>query len=431
MNNTAKLIKLGNIADVMQGQSPESEYYSEEIGTPFLQGNRTFGNLYPVFDTYTTKVTKLARQGDVLMSVRAPVGDLNIAPSDLCIGRGLASLRSKVGSNYFIYYSLKHSIANLQRQGAATTYSSVNKDIINEFDVIVPNNDNSWDLIAKFLFNIDKKIELNNKLNQQLEDMAKFLYDYWFVQFDFPDENGKPYKSTGGKMVWNDEVKREIPAGWEVVDLCKLENNVVTGKTPSTSNKEYYGNEIPFITIGDIRGNMHITDTEIKLSVKGADSQKNKYIPAGSLCVTCIASPGLIGFSTELSQTNQQINSVVIKNKENKTYLYFALKDYFKYSPGAKAGNTFANMNKGDFESIKLISPPKELKIEFEETVRPSVDQLENNSKQNYYLAQLRDWLLPLLMNGQVSVKAIDEIEEIKSVNFSKPGKTAGLESIV
>lgn len=166
---------------------------------------------------------------------------------------------------------------------------------------------------------------------------------------------GAPYKSSGGEMVWSDELKREIPNGWEVKKLGEIENNIITGKTPPTGESTFHGGNIPFITIPDIRGSMHIVDTQVKLTQKGADFQRNKYIPKDSLCVSCIASPGLIGFTVQISQTNQQINSIICECTENKNYLYFALNDYFKFAKGAKTGNTFANMNKGDFESIKII----------------------------------------------------------------------------
>jgi len=270
--------------------------------------------------------------------------------------------------------------------------------------------------IAKVLSDLDAKIELNNKINRELEAMAKTLYDYWFVQFDFPDKNGKPYKSSGGKMVYNEKLKREIPEGWEVKKLDKVEPNIITGKTPSTKIPDNFGGNIPFITIGDVRGNMHIIDTELTLSEKGANSQSNKFIPKGAICVTCIASPGLVGFATENSQTNQQLNSIVCQKRENEYYLYFYLTDYFNFSK-AKTGNTFANMNKGDFSSIKVLLPKEDLLIEFRNKLKSSIDNILVNSLQNQQLTALRDWLLPMLMNGQVTVRqahgaAVIEAEE-------------------
>ena len=155
--------------------------------------------------------------------------------------------------------------------------------------------------IIGILSTIDKKIELNNKSNNILEAISKLIYEYWFVQFEFPNQDGKPYKSSGGEMVFNNELNCAIPRGWNVGKLSDLEPNIVTGKTPSTSIKENFGGLVPFICIGDVRGNMHVTKTEITLSNSGAESQAMKFIPEGTICVTCIASPGLVAFASERS----------------------------------------------------------------------------------------------------------------------------------
>jgi type I restriction enzyme S subunit len=198
-----KKVKLGDIADVIAGQSPPSKYYSETQGTPFMQGNRTFGDKYPTIDTYTTKITKLAKKGDTLISVRAPVGDINVACCDLCIGRGLAGIRAKKGCNEFIYYILKTNVAKLLSKSSGTTFESINKFDLDNLELEIP-DDYYQKSIATLLSNLDRKIELNNSINKELEALAKTIYDYWFVQFDFPDENGKPYKSSDGEMVYNE-----------------------------------------------------------------------------------------------------------------------------------------------------------------------------------------------------------------------------------
>ena len=252
---------------------------------------------------------------------------------------------------------------------------------------------------------IDQKIQINNQINQELEAMAKTLYDYWFVQFDFPDQNGNPYKSSGGKMVYNPELKREIPKGWGVASIRDFESNIITGKTPSRTNSDNFGGEIPFITIGDIRGNTYIYRTSETLTDLGASVQKNKYLPEESLCVSCIATVGEIGFTTEPSHTNQQINSIVFEDETNRYYLYFALKNYFENANvSAKTGNTFANMNKEDFSGIKIIFPNKEIKNNFHKITEPYFSQIKCLQGQNQQLTQLRDWLLPMLMNGQVII---------------------------
>lgn len=302
----------------------------------------------------------------------------------------------------YLYYNFNR--INFEPYVTGSAQPKLNKENLLNIEAFVHIDKNDQQKIASVLFTLDTKIELNNKINTELEDMAKTLYDYWFVQFDFPNENGKPYKSSGGEMVWSEELKREIPKGWEVKKLKEIESNIITGKTPSTEISEYFNGDVQFICIGDVRGNMHIVRTELTLSRKGADSQKNKYIPKGTICVTCIASPGLVGFATEEAQTNQQLNSVVCENIENRYYLYFYLTDYFKYAK-AKTGNTFANMNKEDFSSILVLKPNHDLLKIFAERVNPLIEKILVNSKENQELAELRDWLLPMLMNGQVVVE--------------------------
>ena len=181
----------------------------------------------------------------------------------------------------------------------------------------------------------------------------------------------------------------------------------MTGKTPSTKCPEYYNGDIPFITIGDIRGNTYIVSTEQHLSKVGADTQLKKYIPNDSLCVSCIASPGLIGFATTDSQTNQQINSIIFSDEKNKFFLYFALNDFFANSAGAKTGNTFDNMNKEECSNMAMICS-SDIVSSFHKKVKPIFDLIRKNLVENQQLSSLRDWLLPMLMNGQVGFKGVE-----------------------
>ena len=303
----------------------------------------------------------------------------------------------------FLYYKL-NSI-NFAPYITGSAQPKLNKENLLNIELYIPSKEYQ-DKISKVLTLLDKKIQINNQINQELEAMAKTLYDYWFVQFDFPDQNGKPYKSSGGKMVYHPELKREIPEGWGVENLKDSESKIITGKTPSRANSDNFGGEIPFITIGDIRGNTFIYSTSETLTDLGASVQQNKYLPEGSLCVSCIATVGEIGFTTEWSHTNQQINSIVFEDENNRYYLYFALKNYFENAnASAKTGNTFANMNKEDFSGIKIIFPNKEIKNNFHKITEPYFSQIKCLQGQNQELTQLRDWLLPMLMNGQVKVE--------------------------
>lgn len=206
-------------------------------------------------------------------------------------------------------------------------------------------------------------------------------------------------------MVWNKELKKKIPQGWRCKKIIEMEENIITGKTPSTKDKTNFDGEIPFITIDDIRQGLYISKTARTLSEKAANLQKKKYIPKDSICVTCIATVGLVGITTKDSQTNQQINSIVCKNKNNLYYFVSAIKDYFKYCTGAKSGNIFDNMNKEDFASIELIAPSENVLERYGEKVEPIYHKIKSCIKENEELKNLRDFLLPLLMNGQVQFK--------------------------
>jgi type I restriction enzyme S subunit len=307
----------------------------------------------------------------------------------------------------YIYYLLKQ--LKLGDKGTGSGVPTMNRNHLHPLKIKAYRDVNEQEIVAKVLLVIDAKIEINNHINTELEAIAKTLYDYWFVQFDFPDANGKPYKTLGGKMVYNAALKREIPEGWADIKIGKMEPNIVTGKTPSTANSDYFNGEIPFITIGDIRGGAFIVKTEQTLSIEGANSQGNKYLPKGAICVTCIASPGLVGFVTQTSQTNQQINSVICSNEFNRYFLYFAINGYFAGAK-AKTGNTFANMNKGDFSEILVVEPLEDIRKLFHEKIDAVFKEIKIKSQENIQLEQLRDYLLPMLMNGQVTVVNKDDI---------------------
>ena len=364
-------------------------------------------------EDYNERVKRaIPEESDIIISREAPMGVVGIIPEGFqcCLGQRLVLLKidkSKCIPTYLLYSLMSEyvqlQIRRINRTGSIV--SNLNISSLKELKILLHNFEEQ-SKIATILSSIDDKISLNNQINQELEAMAKTLYDYWFVQFDFPDQNGKPYKSSGGKMVYNPELKREIPEGWGVETLKDFESKIITGKTPSRANSDNFGGEIPFITIGDIRGNTFIYSTSETLTDLGASVQQNKYLPEGSLCVSCIATVGEIGFTTEWSHTNQQINSIVFEDANNRYYLYFALKNYFENAnASAKTGNTFANMNKEDFSGIRIILPRNEITNNFHKMTEPYFAQIKCLQGQNQELTQLRDWLLPMLMNGQVKVE--------------------------
>ncbi len=170
-----KTVELKSIADVTMGQSPKSEFYNDNFeGMPFLQGNKTFGDKYPSFELYTTSIKKVAKKSSVLMSVRAPVGDLNIAKEDICIGRGVCGLQMKKGDNEFLYYLLKANISHLINKESGTVFGSINKNDIETFEVTLPEDFEDQMKILTILKNIDKKIEVCKDLNKNNPLVSNF-----------------------------------------------------------------------------------------------------------------------------------------------------------------------------------------------------------------------------------------------------------------
>lgn len=399
-------VKFREIANFVAGQSPKSEYYSESDGVPFLQGNRTFGTFHPTIDTYTTKTTKIANKGDILMSVRAPVGDLNFAPVDLCIGRGLAAITAKDGDNAFLFYALKYNINNLLKQSNGTTYDSVTGDIVKEMDMIIPEDKSVCKKISKLLYTIDSKIENNKQTMAELESMAKTIYDYWFLQYEFPNEEGKPYKSSGGKMVYSEELKKEIPEGWTIGTLSKLAtfNNGINYDKDEIGDKKYKIINVRNITSSSLLINdSELDDIELK------KIQGDKYlVESNDILIARSGTPGAVRLL--LSNPDDIIYcGFIIKCKPNNEKHRLLLTYYLKMLEGSNAtktgGSIMQNVSQDTLKQVKICLPTESVISIFNEKILTLLNKMQCLIKENEELTKLRDELLPLLMNGQVSFK--------------------------
>lgn len=420
-------VKLGEILDVKRGASLSGKYYSTSGDKIRL----TLGNFnYPrggfkdniakenIYYKGQVKPEFILKKDDIITPLTEQVAGLlgetaRIPKSDLYVQSGDIGLiipNEKLLDKNFAYYLISSPIIKKQLGAMAqqTKIRHTSPEKIKSCEAIIPKIETQRK-VGQLLKYIDEEIEYNNTMNKESEKIAKMIYDYWFLQFEFPNEEGKPYKSSGGKMVWNEELKREIPEGWKIKKIVEIENNIVTGKTPSTKDKTNFDGNIPFITIDDIRKGTYINTTERTLTIKGANLQKNKYIPENAICVTCIATIGLVGITTRKSQTNQQINSIICNNENNIYYLLNAIKDYFKCSVGAKTGNIFNNMNKEDFSNIKLVYPSSNVLEKYTRIVKNIYYVMRDNIIENDKLTKLKDYLLPLLMNGQVGFKEMNK----------------------
>jgi len=253
--------------------------------------------------------------------------------------------------------------------------------------------------IAAILSAYDDLIENNLRRIKILEEMAQNLYREWFVKFRFPGHQHAHFiDSSLGR----------IPEGWEVNRILEF-GNVITGKTPSKANPDFYGADVPFVKTPDMHGNTFILDVGERLSIVGSKSQANKTIPAGSICVSCIGTIGVVSITTEDCQTNQQINTVVLMNEQFREFLFFRLKDAKKALENLGAnGATMGNVNKGKFGSLEVVTPSNDLMDRYHECASPLFSKMLVLSRKNRNLRRTRHLLLPKLISGAVDVSELD-----------------------
>ncbi|HNR73473.1 MAG: restriction endonuclease S subunit [Bacteroidetes bacterium OLB12] len=262
--------------------------------------------------------------------------------------------------------------------------------------------------IAQILSDFDSKITLNNRINAELEAMAKTIYDYWFVQFDFPDKNGKPYQASGGKMVWSEELKREVPEGWVVGTVNDL-GEIIGGSTPSTEDEENFENDgTPWITPKDLSmnvGNKYITKGEVCVSKRGIEKASLKVMPEGTILLSSRAPIGYMAISREPVTTNQGFKNIVPNKGYNTEIVYYLIKNLIPVIEKNSSGSTFKEISGSVLKSIKVLLPSKDQATSLTDILSPIFRKQNLLELENQKLTELRDWLLPMLMNGQIKIK--------------------------
>ena len=394
-----KTVELKSIANVTMGQSPKSEFYNDNFeGMPFLQGNKTFGDKYPSFELYTTSIKKVAEKNSVLMSVRAPVGDLNIAQEDICIGRGVCGLQMKKGDNEFLYYLLKANISHLINKESGTVFGSINKNDIETFEVTLPKSSDDQMKILTILKNIDKKIDICKNLNRNLEELAKTIYRYHFIDF-------KPYL-LGGYV--EESSLGLIPKNWSVQSIEEFVDDMKNGGTPKRGESDYWDNgTVPWLKTGEINNNI-IIKSEEHITELGLKNSSAKLLPINSIIMALYGkgTAARIGL-LKLEATTNQACCAMICNDFNKTlFLYLFLLFNQKEIENLASGSVQQNLSKDLIANLELVVPPIEIieNLPFKEIY----DKIANNYFEIEYLTNLRDTLLPKLMSGEIDVSKIN-----------------------
>ena len=277
----------------------------------------------------------------------------------------------------YLYYLLKFSDLNQYAEGSS--HPLLTQSLLNSIDIVFCDNIDEQKAIAEVLSSLDDKIDLLTRQNKTLEDIAQAYFRKWFIE-DASDE-------------------------WEIKKLRDF-GEIICGKTPPTTNKKFFNGNIPFIKIPDMHNNVYIFDTADTLSEMGAKYQENKFIPPMSICVSCIATVGLVSMNVFLSQTNQQINSLIPKHDKYRYYLFLFLRSYRDELLALGSGGTMTlNINKTLFGDIECYCPDDEILFRFNNVVNPLFGKIYNNCKQIRILSKLRNTLLPKLISGEIRVK--------------------------
>jgi len=378
-----KKVTLGELID-----SGECAIY-DNLRKPLSKIERNkmkYGNLYPYygaagvidfinnycFDGYYLLI---AEDGTITSDGTKPM--LQLANGKFWVSNHAHVLQCKnEWKTKFLYYALLNVDINPYITGSVQP--KLNQENLFSIPLLIPKSELEQRAIASVLSSIDDKIDLLHRENKTLEAMAETLFRKWFIE--------------------------EAEDDWEGVSLSFL-GNIVCGKTPPKQKKEYFGGNIPFIKIPDMQGNIFIFQTSDTLTEEGKQLQNNKTLPPKSICVSCIATVGLVSMNAKESQTNQQINSIIPKKDFYRYYLYLFMKNSVDLLKAMASGGTITlNLNTSDFSKIKVILPDENKLTKFHEIVEPMFDRIYINYVQIRTLTQLRDTLLPKLMSGEVRV---------------------------
>ena len=352
-----------------------------------------------------SRAKRKVEKGTIIYSTVRPnqkhFGYFDTHSNDLVVSTGFATLDvidPRINSKYLYYLLTQNSvISQLQSIGENSTssYPSIRPEDIGNLSFVFPDID-IQNKIADILTSIDKKIQINNQINQELEAMAKTLYDYWFVQFDFPDQNGKPYKSSGGKMGYHPELKREIPEGWGVSNLFDAAE-VQYGYPFSTDYFNSTGEGVPVIRIRDILGN--------DITNYSTEEVEDKYrINVGDVLIGMDGNFHMNYWIKENCYLNQRVVKVNSDKLPNMV-LKYQIEPFIKLREKSVSRTTVGHLSDKDLKAINVILPKDKCLSSIFEKFESILENIIINQQQNQELTQLRDWLLPMLMNGQVKVE--------------------------
>lgn len=364
-------------------------------------------------DTYPSRARRTVRDGTIIYSTVRPIqehyGYMDNPDKNLIVSTGFVTIdviSDDVNSKYLYYYLSLPSVTEYLQKIAetnASSYPSIRPEHLENLPLFLPSNVEKQKKIASILSTLDKKIEVNNQINVELEAMAKTLYDYWFLQFDFPDENGKPYHASGGEMVYSKELGREIPKGWIAGRLADI---FIVNPTLDLATNQLSS----YIDMNALPERGYMTLPPEKKKYNGGMKFQNGDVAVARI-TPCLEN-GKTGLISLLNHDEVGFGStefIILRGKKKKLSSFGALlarSTYFReYAIKNMTGTSGRKRVNADIiENLPLALPPEKILSDFENLIKSFFEIQTANVKENQELEKLRDWLLPMLMNGQVTV---------------------------
>jgi type I restriction enzyme S subunit len=403
---------------------PRNDKKLFEDGTfPLVQtGEISAANLYirnhsAMYNDFGLKQSMLWPQNTLCITIAANIAETALLGYPMCFPDSIVGFNAynEESSELFMHYVFTFIKKAIQNSASGSIQDNINIEYLTSLKFRIPDKIYQ-DKIASVLSSLDAKIELNNRINAELEAMAKTLYDYWFVQFDFPNEEGKPYKTSGGVMVWNDELKREIPEGWEVVELSDIAN-ILMGQSPPGESYNENGEGMIFYQGCTDFGNRFPT-------VRKYTTEPSRFAKEGDILLSVRAPVGTLNIAKEDCCIGRGL--AALNSKDNCISFLFGVMVNLKqvFDRRNVDGTTFGSITKEDLFSLKVIKPTSEVLEQFNNLVNPSFIKQNTIELENIKLSELRDWLLPMLMNGQVTITTNENIQETIATKPQSVNKT-------
>ena len=417
-----KRYKLSDLYEMSSGISSTKEQAGH--GSPFLSFSVVFNhyflpdNLIDLMDTTDAEKQKYSiNEGDIFLTRTSETVD-ELAMSSVALKdypeasfsgflKRLRPVDKTIVYPKFMAFYLRSPLfrRTIINNTVMTLRASFNEAMFSYLGIMLPDFD-TQKKIGDLLYSLEKKKQINNQINQELEAMAKTLYDYWFVQFDFPDQNGKPYKSSGGKMVYHPEFKREIPERWRVEklgDMAQFKNGINYEKTSSGSEK------VKIINVRNISSStIFINQTDLDEIFLENDKSTNFIVNEGMILITRSGIPGATRLVSELEAKTVYSGFIIaseVNDLINKNLIFYYLKNVEEVLKNQSAGTIMKNISQSVLTDMTVSLPPQNVLLKFNSIVDNLLEQMKNVQRQNQELTQLRDWLLPMLMNGQAKVE--------------------------